>query len=105
MLSVEGGTYKISMTYDCIQHQGPGTKNIPDSGRCLRCAEETHATIDNYCCACGYDIAGFEDKLKEAREEERAKILKIIDYLSDENTASIYKFVNAHALVCAIQDL
>jgi ribosomal protein L37E len=105
MLFIQGGTYKISMTYDCTKHQGDGTKNIPDGDRCLRCAEEAHATVDNYCCACGYDIAGFEERLKEAREEERAKILKMIDDLPDMDPRGVYKRIDAHRLVGEIQGL
>lgn len=31
--------------------------------------KERHNTRDGYCCACDYDIAGFENKLKEQKIE------------------------------------
>ena len=34
---------------------------------------ESHSTEEGYCCACDYDIAGFEGSLAAARAEERAK--------------------------------
>lgn len=30
---------------------------------------ESHETESDYCCACEYDVACFENKLKEARRE------------------------------------
>jgi len=37
-----------------------------------------HLTVDNFCCACDYDIAVFEQKLKAQRDE----IIKDMDKLS-----------------------
>jgi DNA-binding ferritin-like protein (Dps family) len=42
----------------------------------LELFEEEHKAIDGYCCACGYDIAGFKERLREERQkwiEERKK--------------------------------
>ena len=38
--------------------------------------KEAHDTEDGYCCACEYDIAGFEQALKEREEGYRAEIEK-----------------------------
>ena len=35
--------------------------------------ENRHLTKDGYCCACKYDIAGFEEKLKERDDTAYAK--------------------------------
>lgn len=40
--------------------------------------ETAHDTQDGYCCACGYDVAVMEEKIKEAvalREQEIVEIM------------------------------
>jgi len=36
---------------------------------------ETHDTEDGYCCACEYDIAGFNERLKKCRKETIEAVL------------------------------
>ena len=36
-------------------------------------AEAKHDTLDGYCCACNFDIAGFERKIESVRADEREK--------------------------------
>ncbi len=40
--------------------------------------EEAHNTEDGYCCACDYDIAVMEGKIKQARKETIEKSIKLI---------------------------
>jgi hypothetical protein len=52
--------------------------------------DESHKTEDGYCCACEYDIAGFQQALKEAKEETTkeavGKVFDELEYVDNELT-------------------
>ena len=60
-----------------------------------------HNTHLGYCCACGYDIAGFEEALAKQKEELIDKFKEIIDYqrVYVENECAISE--NCHPTDCA----
>lgn len=46
-------------------------------------SEETHGTEDVYCCACEYDIACFESKLRELLQAQKEELKKKIEGLNE----------------------
>ena len=40
-----------------------------EADQILALFEGEHKTKDGYCCACGYDIAGFKERLKEEHQK------------------------------------
>jgi len=41
--------------------------------------QETHETKDGWCCACGYDMAVFEDKIAQALSQYKDSLVKGLD--------------------------
>lgn len=39
---------------------------------------EEHQTKEGYCCACEYDIAGFEEKIEQAHQKVLQEVKKLI---------------------------
>ena len=55
--------------------------------------EEPHPTMDNYCCACEYDLAVMNEKIAEAREEVLVKVekkLKSIAMIDNGNSPKYF---------------
>ncbi len=50
-----------------FSHKHPVNTKPKDFIRGLDFKDESHEVEDDYCCACEYDIAVFEEKLKEAK--------------------------------------
>lgn len=52
-------------------------------------SEETHGTEDVYCCACEYDIACFESKLRELLKAQKDRLKGEIEKMTRVETGGI----------------
>ncbi len=77
------------------------------SGICEKCVgpktwekgfNRPHETVDYYCCACAYDIAVFEGKLKSQRHDHKILIKTILETkdreISNDLVISLKKFAD-----------
>lgn len=61
------------------------------SFKSMKSNEITHDTIDGYCCACDYDISGFEGRVKEQwkfgfENGKATKTDEILTYIEDRRS-------------------
>ena len=40
--------------------------------------KETHLSVDDFCCACEYDLAVMGSEIKKARKETREQIVRLL---------------------------
>ena len=57
-------------------------------GKCPNAPQEpieAHETENGWCCACDYDLIELENRIKQAEERERNKILNALRYVVAED--------------------
>lgn len=62
-------------------------------------SQEAHKTITNFCCACEYDIAGFENRIKVYKERLIEDVGMLRQWLNEDRITDPNKMVTNEEII------